>query len=99
LALRRGSHYVFEPNDDVLQRAVERGFTFLLTDLFRRGAFAGATPVESFRVGIRGMINGKADRDNGRFVVEIRVAPSLPLQFLTIRLTQQGERFRVSEGG
>jgi hypothetical protein len=99
LALRRGSHYVFEPNDDVLQRAVERGFTFLLTDLFRRGAFAGATPVESFRVGIRGMINGKADRDTGRFVVEIRVAPSLPLQFLTIRLTQQGERFRVSEGG
>lgn len=99
LALRRGSHYVFEPNDDVLQRAVERGFTFLLTDLFRRGAFAGATPAESFRVVTRGMMNGKADRDNGRFVVEIRVAPSLPLQFLTIRLTQQGECFRVSEGG
>jgi len=32
LALLRGSRYVFEPNDDVLRRAVERGFTFLLSD-------------------------------------------------------------------
>ena len=97
LALRRGSQYVFEPNDAVLHRAVERGFSFLLTDLFRRGAFAGATPTDSFRVVINSM-NSKADRDNGRFVVELRVAPSLPLQFLTIRLTQHGARFSVLEG-
>jgi hypothetical protein len=98
LALRRGISYVFEPNDDVLRRAVERGFTFLLTDLFRRGAFAGATTAESFRVVTSGAINTKADRDNGRFFVELRVAPSLPLKFLTIRLTQNGERFNVLEG-
>jgi len=98
LALRRGTSYVFEPNDDVLRRAVERGFTFLLTDLFRRGAFAGATVAESFRVVTSGAINTNADRDNGRFFVELRVAPSLPLKFLTIRLTQNGERLTVLEG-
>jgi len=38
------------------------------------------------------------DRDAGRFFVELRVAPSLPLQFLTIRLSQIGERFTVLEG-
>lgn len=98
LALRRGISYVFEPNDDVLKRAVDRGFTFLLTDLFRRGAFAGATPAESFRVVTGGAINTNADRDNGRFFVELRIAPSLPFKFLTIRLTQNGERFAVFEG-
>ena len=95
LALRRGISYVFEPNDDVLRRAVERGFTFLLTELFRRGAFAGATPVESFRVVTRVANNSNADRDAGCFFVELQVAPSLPLQFLTIRLSQSGERFTV----
>jgi hypothetical protein len=97
LALRRGISYVFEPNDDVLRRAVERGFTFLLTELFRRGAFAGATPVESFRVVTSTANNSTADRDAGRFFVELQVAPSLPLQFLTIRLSQSGERFTVLE--
>jgi phage tail sheath protein FI len=76
---------------------VERGFTFLLTDMFSRGAFAGATPVESFRVVTSGAINTNADRDAGRFFVELQIAPSLPLQFLTIRLSQSGERFTVLE--
>jgi hypothetical protein len=98
LALLRGTRYVFEPNDDVLRRAVERGFSFLLTDMFRRGAFAGATPAESFSVVTSGAVNTNADQDAGCFFVDLRVAPSQPLQFLTIRLTQNGERFTVLEG-
>lgn len=98
LALRRGVSYVFEPNGDTLRRSVQRGFTLLLTDLFRRGAFAGATADDSFRVVTNGAINTSADRDNGRFLVELRVAPSLPLQFLTVRLVQTGERLTVAEG-
>jgi hypothetical protein len=97
LALRRGASYVFEPNGDVLERAVDRGFTLLLTDLFQRGAFAGKTQSESFRVVTGGAINTDADRDAGRFFVELRVAPSLPLQFITVRLSQSGERFTIAE--
>ncbi|MGZ8157262.1 MAG: phage tail sheath C-terminal domain-containing protein [Methylobacter sp.] len=97
-ALRRGTSYVFEPNDEVLRRAVERGFTFLLMDLFRFGAFAGATSAESFRVITQHTINTNADRNAGRFFVELRVAPSLPLKFLTIRMTQIGEKFTILEG-
>lgn len=97
LALRRGARYVFEPNSDVLRRAVERGFAFLLTDLFRRGAFAGRTPAESFSVVTGKTIDNGLNRDSGRFIVELRVAPSMPLQFLTIRLSQRGERFTVME--
>jgi len=37
-------------NGDALRRAVDRGFTPLLADLFRRGSFAGVTPADSFAV-------------------------------------------------
>jgi phage tail sheath protein FI len=65
--------------------------------MFRRGAFAGATAEESFKVVTDDALNTAADRDAGRFLVELRVAPSLPLQFLTIRLAQSGERLTVAE--
>jgi len=97
LALRRGTTYVFEPNSPALRRAVQRGFTEVLMDLFRRGAFAGATPAQSFRVVTDDTINTSHDADVGRFLVELRVAPSLPMQFLAVRLTQAGERVTVIE--
>ncbi len=97
LALRRGTTYVFEPNGPALRRAVQRGFTEVLMDLFRRGAFAGTTPAQSFRVVTDSTINTDRDADAGRFLVELRVAPSFPMQFLAVRLTQAGERVTVIE--
>ncbi len=93
-ALERGRRYVFEPNGDVLRRAVERGFTQMLDELFRRGAFAGKGREDSFRL----VVNPTSqDRDAGRLVVEIGVAPSQPMRFITVRLVQSGERFSVAE--
>jgi len=97
LAQRRGNRYVFEPLGPVLRRAVQRGFDELLTDLFRRGAFAGATAEQSFRVVTDDTVNTRVDADAGRFVIELRVAPSLPMRFITVRLTQSGERLSVAE--
>ncbi len=97
LALRRGISYVFEPNGPQLRRAVEHSFTVLLTDLFRRGAFAGATAAQSFRVVTDDTINTPRDADAGRFIVELRVAPSVPMRFLSVLLAQSGERLTVAE--
>jgi len=97
LALRRGTTYVFEPNGPTLRRAVQRTFTELLTDLFRRGAFAGATPEQSFRVVTDDTINSTRDADAGRFFVELRVAPALPMRFIAVRLAQSGDRLTVVE--
>ena len=97
LALRRGTTYVFEPNGPTLRRAVQRSFTELLTDMFRRGAFAGASPAQSFRVVTDDTINSTNDADTGRFFVELRVAPSLPLRFIAVRLAQTGDRLTVVE--
>jgi hypothetical protein len=97
LALRRGTSYVFEPNDATLRRAVERGFSILLEDLRRRGAFAGKTPAECFRVVTDDTVNTRADADAGRLIVELRVAPSVPMRFLSLLLEQSGDRLAVSE--
>ena len=92
LALRRGNTYVFEPNDPAFRRSVQRGFEGLLDVLFTRGAFAGPTPDGAYRVDTSPTVNPPASVDAGRFVVELRVAPSQPLTFLTIRLVQSQDR-------
>lgn len=97
LATRLGAQYVFEPNDDSFRRLVQRGFEAMLDDMFARGAFAGSTPQTSFQVVTSNSLNTPASVDQGRFIVELRVAPSLPLTFLTIRLIAAGDRGLVVE--
>lgn len=97
LALRLGATYVFEPNGDAFRRLVKRGFEGMLGDMFSRGAFAGATPETSFRVVTNSELNTPQLADQGRFIVELKVAPSLPLTFLTLRLVQAGDRGLAAE--
>jgi hypothetical protein len=97
LALKRGASLVFEPNDDSFRRLVKRNFDEALGLLFERGAFAGRTREESFRVVVDASVNPPQSVELGRFVVELRVAPSLPLTFVTVRLVQSGERGSVTE--
>lgn len=97
LALRRGTSYVFEPNGPALRRAVQRGFDTLMRDLYQRGAFAGATTSQAFRVVTDDTINTPTDADAGRFLVELRVAPSIPMRFIGVQLAQSGERLTVTE--
>lgn len=89
LAQQHGAQYVFEPNDGVFQRMVQRGFDNLLDQMFVRGAFAGRTPETAYQVVVH---NSPRDAEQGRLIVDLKVAPSLPLSFLTVRLIQSGER-------
>jgi phage tail sheath protein FI len=95
LATSRGATYVFEPNDDSFRRMVQRGFEATLGDLFQRGAFAGRTAATAFQVVTGESLNTPVSVENGRFLVELRVAPSRPMAFLTLRLVQTGERIAV----
>jgi len=97
MALRLGATYVFEPNGPAFRRRVQRGFESLMDQLFVRGAFAGATRAESFQVVTDDSINTAQTMEQGRFRVDLRVAPSLPMSFVTVRLVQQGERGFTSE--
>lgn len=97
LALRLGENYVFEPNDDSFRRLVQRGFEAALDGMFTRGAFAGRTAATSYQVITDDSLNTPTSVDQGRFIVELRVAPSLPLTFITIRMIQTNDRSLVTE--
>ena len=92
--LRRGMTYVSEPNGPILRRAIERSLTATLDELQLRGAFAGASSAQSYRFAVQ---RNDDDQEAGRLVVEIAVAPSQPVRFLTIRLVQQGARLTIME--
>ena len=89
-ALLHGVDHVFEPNDDTLSRTVERAFDALLGRMFRLGAFAGRTAAESYQINTGDPPNTPQSVEAGRFIVELKVAPSRPLVFLTIRLARSG---------
>ncbi|MEO6588176.1 MAG: hypothetical protein ABIP06_02510 [Pyrinomonadaceae bacterium] len=97
LAVKHGAEYVFEPNNESFRRSVQRGFRGLLDKMFVRGAFAGTTPANSYQVVVSDTINNLQSVEQGRFIVELRVAPSLPLKFVTVRLINSGGRTSVSE--
>lgn len=97
LALREGAAYVFEPNDDSFRRMVKRHFENIFEQLFVRGAFAGRSSSYAYRVVTDNTINTSAIVDQGHFLVELQVAPSQPLKFLTVRLLHSGDQLLVSE--
>ncbi len=97
LALQRGVTYVFEPNGATLRRTVERGFEALLDQLYRRGALVGASARQAFQVNVGDDLNTRPRRDAGQFWVELKVAPALPMSFLTVLLMRSGERVQSQE--
>ncbi len=96
LALRHGVSYVFEPNNAAFRRRVQRGFESMLNYMYVRGAFKGTTPEAAYQVVNDETVNTSQSVEQGRFIVELRVAPSLPMRFLTIRLVQNGDRLIVA---
>jgi hypothetical protein len=97
LVVREGNTWVFEPNNAVFRRLVQRQFDALLGGLYVRGAFAGASHADGYRVVTDTTVNPPQGVEQGRFVVELRVAPSRPLAFLTVRLVQTGAGLTVQE--
>lgn len=98
LAFREGARFAFEPNDRRLRDRARHRLERVLGDLYRRGAFAGATPDAGFRVVADASVNPPDSVDRGRFVVELRVAPAHALHYLTVRLIDGGPgRLAVQE--
>jgi hypothetical protein len=88
LALREGQAYVFEPNNSDFRRLVKSAFDRYLANLYTRGAFTGNHPSKAYRVVIDETVNPQINKEKGRLIVELRVAPSSPLSFITVRLLQ-----------
>jgi phage tail sheath protein FI len=96
--IRAGVDFVFEPNSNQFRRSVQRGFERVLDKLFLFGAFAGRTARDAFQVATDSRVNTPSTLTRGQFFVEVRVAPSVPMRFLTVRLVQTADRTFVTEG-
>lgn len=90
LALREGNRYVFEPNNALFHERVQQHFETLFARMYERGAFAGKTPSQAYQVITDSSINTIQSINAGRFIVELRVAPSRALKFIRVRLLQSG---------
>ncbi len=88
IALTEGDRYVFAPNSPAFRRRVKQQFEQMLSRLYVRGAFAGSDPSEAYQVVVGETVNTPASIEQGRFIVELKVAPSQPVTFITVRLMQ-----------
>jgi hypothetical protein len=96
--LDRGLDLVFERNDQRFRDGVIARLRNLLQGMWERGAFAGATPAEGYRITADATINTPQSTDAGQLIVLIQIAPSRPAEFITVALTraEQGS-LQVSE--
>ena len=77
---------VFEPNDPLLWSRITRELNAYLTDLFQQGALKGGNAQQGFRVKCDAETNPPEVRDAGMVVTEIYLAPTVPGEFIVVRI-------------
>jgi hypothetical protein len=98
LAIREGQTYVFAPHSAAFRRRIKQQFEQVLNRLFTLGAFAGGDRSQAYQVTIDTSLNTQTTLEKGQLIIELKIAPSRPMTFITVRLIQ-GERdqFAVQE--
>jgi hypothetical protein len=87
-AIRRVAEpLVFDPNTQLLWFMVVRGVSRVLLEAFRNGFLQGETPDQAYRVRCDETTNAQDTIDAGEVVCEIEIAPAVPMEFITLRLT------------
>ena len=76
----------FEPHDTRLWNRITRELTTWFEGLFRAGALKGRTAAEAFFVKCDGETNPPEVREAGRVVTVIGLAPSVPNEFVVVRI-------------
>lgn len=88
-SLFRGTQWVvFEPNDEPLWAQIRLNVGTFMNDLFRQGAFQGATPREAYFVKCDKETTTQSDIDRGIVNIHVGFAPLKPAEFVVIRLQQ-----------
>lgn len=88
-SLYRGTQWVvFEPNDEPLWAQIRLNVGAFMHQLFRRGAFQGASPREAYFVKCDGETTTQDDIDRGIVNIMVGFAPLKPAEFVVIRIQQ-----------
>jgi phage tail sheath protein FI len=88
---------VFEPNDFATRTKITLALIGFLYSLWRQGALAGKTAEEAFFVKCDEEINPPAERDSGRLLVLVGVAPAQPFEFIVLRVGRIENAFEITE--
>jgi phage tail sheath protein FI len=76
----------FEPNDVRLWSRIERELNAYLFSLWQRGALQGEVPEAGFWVRCDVETNPPESRDLGQVITLVGLAPSIPNEFIQVRL-------------
>jgi phage tail sheath protein FI len=88
-SLYRGTQWVvFEPNDEPLWAQIRLNVGAFMQDLFRKGAFQGATPREAYLVKCDKETTTQNDIDHGIVNIVVGFAPLKPAEFVIIKIQQ-----------
>lgn len=80
---------VFAPNDQRLWARIEQSITLFLRTQWRKGALYGVNEEEAFSVRVGHDTVTTDDILNGRLIVEIRIAPVYPAEFVFLQIVQK----------
>jgi phage tail sheath protein FI len=89
-SIEKGTQWaVFEPNGPVLWANVQRTVEDFLYNEFVSNHLAGRKPAEAFFVRCDETTMTQNDRDNGRLICLVGVAPLYPAEFVIFRIGQK----------
>jgi phage tail sheath protein FI len=88
-SLYRGTQWVvFEPNDEPLWAQIRLNVGAFMHNLFRQGAFQGATPKEAYMVKCSKETTTQNDINQGIVNILVGFAPLKPAEFVFIKIQQ-----------
>jgi hypothetical protein len=88
---------VFEPNDWRTRAKLALAIGSFLQELWARGAFVGATADAAFFVRCDDANNPPEARARGELLVQVGIAPSVPYEFIVLRIGREANGFAVAE--
>ena len=87
---------VFEPNAPPLWIRIQRDLSVYCESLWRQGALQGAVAQEAFYVKCDKETNPRENREMGRLVAEVGLAPAIPGEFIQLLLVQSSSGISVT---
>ena len=88
---------VFESNDFNLRLGLRNATTWFLQQLWKEGGLAGATQDEAFVITCSEKNNPPEVIDAGQVITDILVAPTVPAEFITVRIMKSEGAAEIME--
>jgi len=90
---------VFEPNTPATRNALAAALGQFLRQLWEHGALNGDTPADAYAVLCDETNNPAEQRANGELHADIAISPSVPMEFIILRLGRSQDSLEIEERG